>query len=214
MKEGEISKKIKLENLNAKELILALCKMKNSVGINSVRDENRKLYPVNSLYMMTEGYIPQASDNISVESSGGYSLRNFGVTDFLRVHTRSSWEAMGISKGKLSSTVIIDQHGNESYPYMTMNGLIIDPTSPEFVARLRQIRLFSPSAMFPALEQIKLAYNEHFDDDNLTFRNKGPFPILDKVQSIQIRLQNLLFQDLPVIDAEIKTTCTTVVRSH
>ena len=95
-----------------------------------------------------------------------------------------------------------------------MNGLIIDPTSPKIISRMRQIRLFSPSAMLPALEQIKSAYNEHFDDDNPTFRKKCPFPILDKIQSIQIRLQNLLFQDLPVIDAEIKTICTTVVRSH
>ena len=97
MKGGEIFKKIKLEKSNAKELFFVLCKIKNSVRINSVRDENRKWYPLNSLYMMTEGYIPQASDNLSVESSGGYSLRNVCVTDFL--HTRSSWEAMEISKG-------------------------------------------------------------------------------------------------------------------
>ena len=135
-----MSKKIKPEKSNAKELFLALCKMKNSVRINSVRDENCKLYSVNSLYMITKGCIPQASENISVVSSRGYSLRNFRVTDFLR--TRSSWEAMGISKGKLSSTVIIDQHGNETFPCMTMNGLLIDPTSPEFISWMSQIRLF------------------------------------------------------------------------
>ena len=156
--------------------------------------------------MMTEAYIPQSTD--SAESSGGYSLRNFGAANLL--HTRLSWEAMGNAKEKLLSTMITDQHGNETYPYMTMNGLIIDPTSPKIISRMRQIRLFSPSAMLPAREQIKLAYNEYFDDENLTFRNKGPFPILDKIQSIQIRLQNPLFQDLPVIDAEIKTICTTV----
>ena len=87
--------------------------MKFSVGHTSVRDENRKLFPVNPLYSMTEGYIPQATDRISAESSGGYSLRNFCVAYLL--HTRSSWEAMGISKGKFSSTMIIDQHGNETY---------------------------------------------------------------------------------------------------
>ena len=117
---------------------------------------------------------------------------------------------MGLSKGKLSSTVIIDQHGNETYPYMTMNGQIIDPTTPELISRMRQLSLFSPSAMLPALEQVKSVYNEYFDDDNPTFQNKGPFPILDKVQLIQIRLQNLLFQELPEIDEEIKTICTTV----
>ena len=75
--------------------------------------------------------------------------------------------------------MIIDQHGNETCPYMTMNGLIIDPTSPEFIALMNQIRQFSPSAMLPALEPIELAYNEHFNNDNRTFRNKGPFAILD-----------------------------------
>ena len=139
-------------------------------------------------------------------------MRNFRVTDFL--HTRQSWEAMGVFKGKLPSTMIIDQHGNEAYPYMTMNGLLIDPTSPELIARMRQLRLFSPSAMLPTLEQIKAMYGEYFDDENPTFRNRGPFPILDKIQSLRIRLQNLLFQELSEIDAEVKTTCMTVVRSH
>ena len=135
MKGGEISKKIKPKKSNAKEIFLALCKMKNSVRINSVRDEKRKfkLLPVNSLFLLTEGYIPQATDNISIELSGGYSLRNFRVVDLF--HTRTSWEAIGISKGKLPSTVIIDQHGNETYPYMMMNGVLIDPDSPEFIER-------------------------------------------------------------------------------
>ena len=100
MKGGETSKNIKPEKSNATELRCHL-------GNTSVRDGNRKLYPVHPLFMMCEGYIPQASDNINAESSGGHSLRNFRVVDLL--HTRLSWEAMGIAKGKLPCTMMIDQ---------------------------------------------------------------------------------------------------------
>ena len=212
MKGGEMSKKINIDKSSAKELFITMCKIKNSLRINSVRCEKRKLLPVNSLFLLTEGYIPRADDYISIESSGGYSLKNFRVRDLL--HTRQSWEALGITKGKLPSTVFTDQHGNETYPYMMMNGVLIDPDSPEFIERMRRARLFPPSAMLPALEQIKILFNENFEDDNPTFRDKGPFPILDKFQSIQIRMQNLLFQERSALDEEIKTTCSTVVRNY
>ena len=48
MKGGEMTKKIKLDKANAKELFVAMCKIRNSIRINSVRDEKRKLYPVYS----------------------------------------------------------------------------------------------------------------------------------------------------------------------
>ena len=108
-------------------------------------------------------------------------MRNFRVVDLL--HTRLSWEAMEIANGKLPSTMIIDQHGNETYPYMMMNGLIVDEFSQEFRAMMQQILMFSPSAMLPALKQIELAYNDHFDDEDRTFSNKGPSAILDRIQS-------------------------------
>ena len=54
MKEREISKKIKPEKSNATEIFLVMWKIKCSVGHTSVRDENRKMFPVNLLYMMTE----------------------------------------------------------------------------------------------------------------------------------------------------------------
>ena len=61
-----MTKKIKLDKANATELFVAMCKIRNSIRINSVRDEKRKLYPVYSLFMLTEGYIPSANDHISV----------------------------------------------------------------------------------------------------------------------------------------------------
>ena len=97
---------------------------------------------------------------------------------------------------------------------MTMNGIILDENSPEFRNLTRQIIMLSQSAMFPALAEIESAYNEYIEDEVRTFRNKGPFAVVDRVQTLQIRLQNLLFQKLSVIDADIKTICSSVVRSH
>ena len=80
--------------------------------------------------------------------------------------------------------MIIDQHGNEIHPYMTMNGIIIDENSPEFRKSTRQTIMFSQSAMLPALAEIESAYNDHIEEEVQTFRNKGPFAILDKVQTV------------------------------
>ena len=212
MQGGEISKKINPEKANTTDFFLATWKVRCRVERTSVRDDKRKVYPVLPLFSMADGYIPQATDRISIEPSGGHSLRNFTVSDLL--HTRHSWEAVGVCKGKLASTSMIDQHGDETVPYMLMNGVLIDENSPEFIAKMNQIIMFPPAAMLQGLEQIELAFNEFFENDNHTFRYKGPFSMLDRVQSRKIRLQNILFQSKPMIDAEIKTICSTMVQTH
>ena len=147
MKGGEVSanqsKKTKPEKANFRELFIALWKIKSQLENVSVRDGKRKPCPVVHLFMMIEGYIPQATDKIKAESSGGHSLKGFRVDELL--HTRLSWEAIGIAKGKLPSTMIVDQNGDERHPYMTMNGIIIDEHSPEFRNRTKQIIMFDSS---------------------------------------------------------------------
>ena len=110
--------------------------------------------------------------------------------------------------------MIIDQHGNETHPCMTMNRVIIDEHSPEFRNRMRQIIMISPSAMLLAIAEIESAYNDYIKDVVRTFRNRGPFAILDKVQTNQIRLQTSLFQNMSsIIDVDIKTICLSAVQS-
>ena len=111
------SKKIKPEKATYRELFVALWKIKSQLENISVRDAKRKPCPVMHLFMMIEGYIPQATDKIKAESSGGHSLKGFRVDELL--HTRLSWEAIGIAKGKLPRTMKIDQHGDEVHPFMT-----------------------------------------------------------------------------------------------
>ena len=71
------SKKIKPEKATYRELFVALWKIKSQLENTSVKDAKRRPYPVMHLFMMTEGYIPQATDRIKAEFSGGHSLRNF-----------------------------------------------------------------------------------------------------------------------------------------
>jgi hypothetical protein len=97
-----ISKKIKPEKSSFQELFVATWKIKFSLENVSVKDENRKSYPVLHLYMSIEGYIPQLADKIKAESSGGCSLRHFREHEL--INTRRSWESLGMPKGKLPST--------------------------------------------------------------------------------------------------------------
>ncbi len=99
--------------------------------------------------MSIKRYTIESTDKIQDESSGGCSLRGFGVIELL--NTRHSWESLGISKGKLLSTMIYNQHESEVYPYMTvaMNGIISDKFSPYSINSTREIIMFSPSAMLP-----------------------------------------------------------------
>ena len=94
-------------------------------------------------------------------------MKGFTVDELLNI--RHSWETMGFCKGKLPSTMILDQHGNERPPYMTMNGIIIDQVSPEFRNRTRKILMFSPSAIIPALAEIESAYNDVIEKEVRAF---------------------------------------------
>ncbi len=57
----------------------------------------------------------------------------------------------------------VDQNGDERYPYMTMNGIIIDENSSQYKNRTKQIIMFETSAMLPALAEIESAYNNHIE---------------------------------------------------
>ncbi len=76
--------------------------------------------------------------------------------------------------------MLYDQHGNEAYSSMMMNGIIVDEFSPEFINSTRKIIIFSTAAMLPALSEIEKVYNEYSEEEVQTFRNKGPFHVLEK----------------------------------
>ena len=81
---------------------------------------------------MTAGWIPQPTDNVAITKSGDPSIKNWGVQRL--VQNKTSWEALGIEKGKLPNTTIICPiTGDEIYPPITMNGIIIDGIDDDLV---------------------------------------------------------------------------------
>jgi hypothetical protein len=121
-------------------------------------------------------------------------LTNFGVAELL--YTKQSWEALRISKGQLPSTTIIDQYGNIQYPFMTMNGIIVDEHSPEIISLVRNIIEFPPSSMLPALMEIEKAYNEVFKEVVRAFRPRHLF--VCRIHYLYI-YQRLIQKSRPVV---------------
>ena len=126
---------------------------------------------------------------------------------------------MGIEKGKLPNiTIICSRTGAEIYPPITMNGIIIDITSPEFIRRIQEIVTLPPSLLHETVEIIDTTYNKYFDDKSPGMRKKvGPYDILLKVQAIVIQLQNRIFAafaNIQPIEAKIKEHSRNVITNH
>ena len=120
-----------------------MCNVKNKLLNNVVKDKIRMSVPVIHLFQLTKGYIPQAHDKIKAAKGGGYSLRNIPPLDLQVGHTKASWEAMGITKGRLPSTMTVDPvTGNDTVPIMTMNGVLIDEYSSEYKNRMKNITYY------------------------------------------------------------------------
>jgi hypothetical protein len=136
------------------------------------------------------------------------------IPEYMNVFRQKAWECLGLAKGKLPSTTIIDRKGNEVFPYMTMNGILIDENSSEFRQRMTRIIMFPSFAMLLSLAEIENIFNEVFHEETQTFRQQGPFYILGRIRQIQNRLHNLLFLNLTEIDSDTKKVCSTIVKTH
>jgi hypothetical protein len=136
-----LSKKIKAEKATIQETFVVFWQIKSTLENVSVKDDDRQNHPVSNLYIFTESYVLQKKENLQSGKSGGFLLTNFGVAV---LHTKQLWEAMGISRGQLPITTIIDQYGNEEHHSMTMNGIIIHVHSLELISRMRKIIKFPP----------------------------------------------------------------------
>jgi hypothetical protein len=87
-----------------------------------------------NLVQMAEMYFGKRSAYVRITIQGGNSFEHLAPEDFL--HTKSTWENMGIMKRRLLHSVRYNEYGGEHGACMTMNGLEIDPESQEFERRL------------------------------------------------------------------------------
>ena len=150
------SKKVRVGKCTSQELFIAMCNVKNKLLNKVVKDKIRMSVPVIHLSHSTEGYIPQEHDRIKAGTGGGDSLKNFPPHDL--GHTKASWEAMGITKGRLPSTMT--GTGNDIVPIMTMNGVLIDEYSSEYKNRTKNITLFPSPVMIDTLTVIEEIFKE------------------------------------------------------
>ncbi len=87
----------KLSTGTHKELFIAIRSIMQDLKHRVVKGQNCSVVPVMNLVQMAEMYVVQSSDNIQITSQGDYSLTTLAPEDFL--HTKSTWEEMGIMKG-------------------------------------------------------------------------------------------------------------------
>ncbi len=96
-----------------------------------VKDQNRRSVLVMNLMQIAEMYhVVKSSDNIRITRQGDYSLKLLAPEDFL--HTKWTWEKMGVMKFRLPHILQYDEHGRKHEAYMSTNGLEIDPESQQF----------------------------------------------------------------------------------
>ena len=72
-----LSKKIKAEKATIQETFVACWQIKSTLVNVSVKDDDRKNYPVSDWLISMECYIPQRKDNLQSDQSGEFLLTNF-----------------------------------------------------------------------------------------------------------------------------------------
>ncbi len=97
---------VKLSTATYKELFGAINSIMHDLRHGVVKDQHRRSVPIMNLVQMAELYVVQSSDNVRVTKDGDYSLKSLAPEDFL--HTKSTWEKIGITKGQLPHIVQYD----------------------------------------------------------------------------------------------------------
>ncbi len=101
--------RVKLSTGTYKELFGAIRAIMQDLRHGVVKEQHRRSVPIMNMVQMAELYIVQSSDNIRITKGGDYSLKSLAPEDFL--HTKSTWEKMGITKGQLPHIVQYDKMG-------------------------------------------------------------------------------------------------------
>ncbi len=148
----------KLSTGTYKEIFLAIRITMQDLKHRVFKDQNRLSVPVMNLVHIAEMYVVQSSDNIRITSQGDYSLQLLAPQDFF--HTKSTWEKMGIMKGRLPHLVRFDENGRKHEAYMTMIGLEIDPESQEFKRRMLNLSTYPATLIHETLEVVASVYKK------------------------------------------------------
>ena len=154
---------------------------------------------------MVDGYVALSTERIKVTRNGNPQLKPLSPEDLL--HTKSTWEIMGISQGRLPS--LYNPDGSEAY--MTMNGLPVDLTDDKTIRRLDQIRNYPSSIVNESLEVISKTINKHFKSKVEKKKETCLYGAIETFQEAKITLQNLLFVEKAKIMKDINDITSKIV---
>ena len=186
--------RVKLSTATYKELFGAIRSIMHDLKHSVVKDQHRRSVPIMNLVQMAELYVVQSSDNVCPTSSGDYSLKRLAPEDFL--HTKSTWEKMGITRNHIPNIVQYDANGNEYEAYMTTTGLEIDPKSQQFKRKMLNLSTYPSSMIHETLGIVGAVYKKYIVEDD-SAQSRNPTCIFDELEQLQyamIVMQNSLFE--------------------
>jgi hypothetical protein len=134
------------------------------------------------LVQMAKMYVVQTTDNIHITKGGDYSLKSLAPEDFL--HTKSTWEKMGITNGQLPHIVRYDEYGRDHEAYMTMNGLEIDQESQQFKRKMLNLSTYPSTLMHETLEVVGSVYKKYIVENDRD-QSRNPTCIFDELEQLQ-----------------------------
>ena len=196
--------RVKLSTATYKELFGAIRAIMHDLRHGVVKDQHQRSVPIMNMVQMAELYVVQSSDNIHVTRGGYYSLKSLAPEDFL--HTKSTWEKMGITKGQLQHIVQYDANGIEHEAYITMNGLEIDPESQQFKRKMLNLSTYPSTVIHETLGIVGLVYKRYIVEDDRD-QSQNPTCIFDELEQLQyamIVMQNSLLARRQEINKQIK----------
>ncbi len=127
------------------ELFTAIINIDWETSTSTARDQSRVPRNIYILANLSNGYVPNADDRIVYNQAGNPSLKNLFPSDL--VHTKPTWENMGVKKGRLPN--LFNPDGTPSV--MTINGIEIVLADPDVIRKLNLIRMYLPSVINESL---------------------------------------------------------------
>jgi hypothetical protein len=164
--------RVKLSTGTNRELLIALRSIMQDLKHRVVKDQNHRSVPVMNLLQMAEMYVVQSSDNIHITKNGKYSLKTLAPEDFL--HTKSTLEKMGITKGRLPHVVRYDGCGGSHEAYMRLSGSVSNPFREQFKRKILNLSTHPATLMHATLEVVGSIYKKYIvEDDRDQSRNSA-----------------------------------------
>jgi hypothetical protein len=210
------SQKTNLNSGTHEQLFKALARVEAKLATATVKDNgpNKVAHPIRHVSVMSEYYIPSASDNVQTTRLGNPKVRNWLPSDF--GPDGPYWVKKGLAPGKLLSTTYLNPHtGFQSPILQSMTGVAIDVLSPGFQAMYQNFIGYPTTIHLETQSKIYDIISEEFEKEFRTGRQElGHYYALEWLQHIKVIVQNKLMIRRTAINSEIIAWIAQPLRSN